>query len=95
VEEASVSPLNDQRREKKKKKMEDGLLAAEPSENCEGVAASDSKATAIVVLSSIVALCASLSIGCSVSSTILSKHPIGLVIYILCIYFLPKQKKEE
>ncbi|KAF3956482.1 hypothetical protein CMV_018390 [Castanea mollissima] len=45
--------------------MEDGLLAAESSVKPRDVIPSDSKATPTVVLSSMVALCASLTIGCS------------------------------
>ena len=49
--------------------LEDGLLAAKSSVKLRDVTPSDSKATPTVVLSSMVALCASLTIGCSVSTT--------------------------
>ena len=48
---------------------EDGLLAAKSSVELKDVTPSDSKATPTVVLSSMVALCGSLTIGCSVSTT--------------------------
>ncbi|XP_030960059.1 sugar transporter ERD6-like 5 isoform X2 [Quercus lobata] len=46
---------------------EDGLLAAKSSVELKDVTPSDSKATPTVVLSSMVALCGSLTIGCSYS----------------------------
>ena len=49
--------------------LEDGLLAAKSSVKLRDVTPSDSKATPTVVLSSMVALCGSLTIGCSVSTT--------------------------
>ena len=49
--------------------LEDGLLAAKSSVELKDVTPSDSKATPTVVLSSMVALCGSLTIGCSVSTT--------------------------
>ena len=49
--------------------LEDGLLAAKSSVKLRDVKPSDSKATPSVVLSSMVALSGSLTIGCSVSTT--------------------------
>uniref|UniRef100_A0A2N9GCQ2 Major facilitator superfamily (MFS) profile domain-containing protein n=1 Tax=Fagus sylvatica TaxID=28930 RepID=A0A2N9GCQ2_FAGSY len=45
--------------------LEEGLITTKSSVNCRDESASDSKATPIVVLSSMVALCGSLTIGCS------------------------------
>nr|XP_023925766.1 sugar transporter ERD6-like 3 isoform X2 [Quercus suber]XP_023925767.1 sugar transporter ERD6-like 3 isoform X3 [Quercus suber] len=45
--------------------LEDGLLTTKPRVNCRDVSESDSKATPIVILSSMVAYCGSLTVGCS------------------------------
>ena len=72
--------------------LEEGLITTKSSVNCRDESASDSKATPIFVLSSMVALCGSLTIGCSVSTTKLScymwnndlSHLVLLYLYHYC-----------
>jgi hypothetical protein len=67
-----------------RERPEDGLLTAEANVICEeDVVPSDWKATPVVVVSSIVALCASLSIGCSVSSTKFSKLAWSILLIVI------------